>query len=278
MNAYDSNCGATQMSCALQGLQVLLKALSPCAASQATCTVSNGVATNPVDQVALFTFPNVTAATVGIDTNCTNPMPSKYGSQSYSYSSTFGYYSMQPQTAYPYLPQATAFTFPTAGASSYTPSTSTYQVTKFLSDYKTSDTATSLNPSSDLVQAAGGASGCGGMSPPNYAGNYGTYYAAAIYAAQAALTAQAKAYPGSQNVIIILSDGDANAPQTLNGYQIMPSPATSSGNYPPYESECIQGYFAANAATTAGTRVYTVAYGSLTSGCSTDPSTYYVCL
>jgi len=44
-------------------------------------------------------------------------------------------------------------------------------------------------------------------------GNVGegiTYYAAAIYAAQAALTAEATAYPGSSNAIIFLSDGQAN--------------------------------------------------------------------
>jgi Flp pilus assembly protein TadG len=275
MSSYDSDCSMTQMACALQGVQVLLKALSPCAASYSTCSVTSGVAKDPVDQVALFTFPNVTTGTVSVDTNCTNSMPSSYGSQRYNYSSSGGYYySMPGQTAYPYLPQATAFTFPTAGASSYSPSGATYQVTKFLSDYRNSDTASSLNSNSDLVQAAGGASNCGGMQPPNYAGNYGTYYAGAIYAAQAALTAQQKLYPGSQNVMIILSDGDANAPQTLNGVTVMPSPANSSGNYPSYKSECVQGYYAANAATAAGTRVYTVAYGSLTSGCSTDPSTY----
>jgi len=37
-----------------------------------------------------------------------------------------------------------------------------------------------------------------------------TYYASAIYAAQAALTQEASLYPGSQNAIILLSDGQAN--------------------------------------------------------------------
>ena len=87
-----------------------------------------------------------------------------------------------------------------------------------------------------------------------------------------------------RNVLIILSDGDANAPQTFNNGSRssptnvtvtgMPSPADASGNYPSYKSECVQGYNAAVAATGAGIRVYTVAYGSPTSGCSTDPSTY----
>ncbi len=283
MNQYDSNCGATQMACALSGVRVLLQALSPCAASYSTCVITNGVAKDSVDRVALFTFPNITVGTVGINTNCTSPITSSASrSYGYFYNSTYGYYySMRNQTAWSGLASATGYTYPSTTATSYAPSgssTGTYQVTKFLSDYKTSDNASSLNQSSDIVQAAGGASNCGGLAPPNYDGDYGTYYAGAIYAAEAALTAQATAYPGSQNVIIILSDGDATAPQSVTSNNTtvssMPSPADSSGNYPSYKNECMQGYLAAQSATNAGTRVYTVAYGSSTSGCAND-SQYY---
>ena len=55
----------------------------------------------------------------------------------------------------------------------------------------------------------------------------------------------------------------------------MGSPATSNGNYPSWVNECSQGIKAALAATAAGTRFYTVAYGSPTSGCSTDTSGTY---
>lgn len=280
MAQYDSNCGATQMQCALNGVQVLLQNLSPCAANLTKCTVTNGVAASSVDRVALFTFPNVTVGTASIDSSCTTPIsPTTYSQQSmYEYSYTYGWYSMLPDTAWSGLPTAVAYTFPSATATTYSPSgssTGTYQLTNYLSDYRTSDTATSLNTSSSLVKAAGGVSNCGGIYPPNFDGDYGTYYAGAIYAAQASLIAQQKANPGSQNVIILLSDGDATAPQSFNGYTAMPSPAGSSGTYPSYKNECSQGIIAADAATTAGTRVYTVAYGSATSGCSTDTSGTY---
>ncbi len=58
--------------------------------------------------------------------------------------------------------------------------------------------------------AAGGA-GCTGITAP---GGEGTYYAQVIYAAQAALVAQQTANPGSQNAMIILSDGNATASAT----------------------------------------------------------------
>ena len=67
-----------------------------------------------------------------------------------------------------------------------------------------------MNTSSQLGIAAGasGVSGCTGISAP---GGEGTYYAQAIYAAQAALVAQQDANPGSSNAMIILTDGDATA-------------------------------------------------------------------
>ncbi|HEX4198954.1 MAG TPA: pilus assembly protein TadG-related protein [Caulobacteraceae bacterium] len=61
-----------------------------------------------------------------------------------------------------------------------------------------------LNPSSPIVLATG-AGGCSsGVTAP---GGEGTYYAGAINAAQAALTSFAA--PHTQNVIVLLSDGDA---------------------------------------------------------------------
>ena len=68
MNLQDTNCGDTQMNCALSGVRILLQSLSPCAASHSTCTFTNGVAADPVDQVALFSFPNVTVGSASINT------------------------------------------------------------------------------------------------------------------------------------------------------------------------------------------------------------------
>jgi Putative Flp pilus-assembly TadE/G-like len=273
--SQDDNCGATEMTCELNGVQILLKELDPCATSLTTCTITNGVAANSVDRVALFTFPNVSVGTASIDTNCTTPIPSPTLQNGYESSSTFGNYTMLPDTPWSGVPTAEPYSFPTVGASSYAPAstpttTPTYQLTPFLSDYRLSDTVTTLNPASILSKTTGAVSGCNGMLPPNYDGNYGTYYAGALYAAQAALVAQKAANPGSQNVIIILSDGDSNSPHTLDGYTPMPSPATGNGTYPSYAGECAQAVTAAAYATSNGTTVYSVAYGSESSGCTSD--------
>jgi hypothetical protein len=279
-NTTDDDCGASEMVCELNGVQLLLQELDPCSGAYLTCTISNGVATDSVDRVALFTFPAVSVDTVGTDSSCTtaiSPPPNwrRNGDYGYSNSSSYGWYTMPTATpVWSGVPTAVAYSFPTVGASSYSPGTAsgtpTYQVTPFLSDYRTSDTATSLNSSSALVKAVGGVNGCGGLAPPNYDGNYGTYYAGVLYAAQAALVAEQAANPGSQNVIIILSDGNATAPQSLNGITVMPSPATSNGTYASWNNECAQAVTAAKYATNHGTTVYSVAYGSESTGCAAD--------
>ncbi len=221
-----SDCNNTRISCALKGVQILLQSLSPCPSSQTTCgTVTNGNVANSVDRVTLFTFPAVTTATVADDYNCSgNPTTAAY---------------------------ATPF-----------PSTSTYQIVNFSSDYRTSDTATSLNTSSHLGGAVVGASGTPCMKA---IGGYGTYYAQVIYAAQAALVAEQTSFPTAKNVLIILSDGDANATSAH-----MPGASTTSTTYMSTKQQCHQAITAAQAAATAGTLVYTVAYGATSSGCATD--------
>ena len=81
-----------------------------------------------------------------------------------------------------------------------------YEIVPFSSDYRTSDTA-SLNASSDLVIAAGGGCSSGVAAP----GGEGTFYAGVIYAAQSALATAAAARPNTKNVMILVSDGEANA-------------------------------------------------------------------
>jgi hypothetical protein len=278
MNAQDSNCGATQMSCALNGVQQMLSAITP-----------------SKDPVSLFTFPNVTTDSALQDYSCTTSIPSTYPYKGKTYSSTnyppYGQIVMLPNP--PYSDNAVAFpySFPPVGATSYAPSVKgiTYQIVPFLQDYRTSDTGP-LNMLSNLVTAAGGKSGCGGMTTSNYDGNYGTYYAGAIYAAQAALVAQQPNNPKSENVIIILGDGDSTAPANssmpgnstnatasytdLTGYTLPSgySYANSSGKYPSWEGECGQAVDAAAYATAQGTKVFSVAYGASTSGCASDQS------
>lgn len=299
MNNTDSSCTdssgavikvngktATQLQCATIGVQQLLIGLDP-----------------SVDYISLFTFPNVTTSSLSADTDCS--------------SST--------------NPYVTAYTFPGAGATSLTnPSftgpiynssgaivstgtyTSTYQVTSFLNDYRSSTSSTTLSSSSVLANAAGyNSSGSCSAMQTSYEN---TYYAAAIYAAQDALLAEQATRKAagvtSGNAIILLSDGDATAQEfdpygSTQGFKVSRgqpvnctigttgcydpgtfypgvndmatgtesgTAATSSGTYPSWNNQCQQGITAAQAATTAGTLVFTIAYGSPTSGCSSDGS------
>jgi Flp pilus assembly protein TadG len=288
----DADCGSTEIGCAMNGVQILLQSLSPCATSLSTCSINNGVAASSVDRVALFTFPNVSTTTTSQDTSCTTAVPSptsgnRYWSMVQSGATINFVMPMSPTggtpvTPWSSLPQAMAYSFPTPGAVSYVPSqsdyatypmtlgTATYQITNFLSDYRISSKTTALNPNSALVQAVGGVIGCGSMTAPNYDGVFGTYYAGAIYAAQSALVSQQAAHPGSGNVMIILSDGDSTAPQTNGSNTVMGSPATANGQYPSWIGECGQAVVAAKYATSQGTQVYSVAYGSEPTGCTSD--------
>ena len=142
------------------------------------------------------------------------------------------------------------------------PTLPTYQIVNWSSDYRTSSSAKSLTSSSNLVVASGGANGCTGLRA---IGGEGTYYAGVIYAAQAALAAASS--KGTQNIMIVLSDGDANASS-----KAMPGASTSTGTYPSTRNQCAQAVTAAQAATAAGTRVYTIAYGANANGCFTDTS------
>jgi Flp pilus assembly protein TadG len=129
-----------------------------------------------------------------------------------------------------------------------------YQVIPLSSDYRTSVAATTLNTSSDLVIAAG--AGC--SQGIQAVGGFGTYYADAITAAQTALAGAGR--PNVQNVIILLSDGGANA---------------SSSNMPTAKksNQCHEAITAAATAAAAGTWVYSVAYGSTTSTSPSDCTT-----
>jgi hypothetical protein len=304
MSDTDSgDCNTTRLACEKSGIQILLQNLSPCVSGNSTCisttnpdtqcaagagscsgvnvatqcaagaascstatttVLASGNVTSPVtpsDNVSLFVFPNVTSATASADwASSGNP-------------------TIEP------------YTFPTAGATSYSlPSTTigsgktatvvypTYQVLGYSSDYRTSDNAATLNSSSWYVRAAGGASGYSGLQAP---GGEGTYYAGAIYAAQSSLVAEYLSnyqnYPhGIKNVIILISDGDASAKSSA-----MPNASATAGVYPSLVQQCHQAITAAQFAarpttvgsvTVPGTIVYSVSYGAASSGCSTDTS------
>jgi Flp pilus assembly protein TadG len=252
----DSNCSnQTREACALEGLRVLLQNMAPCAAQNTTCTITNDVSANSNDRVSLFQFPNVTDGTVNKAYTCPTSKPTP-----------------EPYT----FPSATSTSYAPSGSVNYTyvsgGTTPTYQITPFWSDYKTSNSTSTLNPSSNISQYVGGGS-CSGETTQ---GGEGTYYAGVIYAAAGAVYAEGLANPGSQNVIIILTDGDANASSgdlatSTTGY------SATSGTYPSLVDQCTQAVTAAQYAASLGIRVYAVAYGAETTGCATDPTTsiYY---
>jgi hypothetical protein len=248
----DSNCtsgNVSRLTCALDGVQAFLKATNPCPSGVATCPSGANL------QVSLFTFPNVTTGTVADDYGCNGTIP------------THEPYTFPLTSATSYTPLTYSTTTGSGNRTSTTSWTATYQVTPFSSDYWSSG---ALSSSSNLVKAVGGASGCKAL---NTNGGEGTYYAGVIYAAQAALLAENN---GANNAIILLSDGEATASSSdmappaqtpaTSGLDVL----TTTGVYPSAVDDCQQAIVAAQNATLAGTRVYAVAYGSESSGCSTS--------
>jgi Flp pilus assembly protein TadG len=239
----DSQCSAytSRLACVLAGVQILLQDLAPCSPS-AGCTT-------PLDVVSLFVFPPVTVASAP-DDYCSGHGPSSI--------STVSYATAESPSTYP-LPSG--------------PSPNTYQIIPFSSDYRTSNSATTLNNKSDLVLATGAyPSLCSGLYPK---GGSGTYFAGVINAAQAALVAE-QALParaGSKNVIIILSDGEANASGgDFSGGNINGNGTgtlnNGSATYMSNLDQCQQAVQAAWTAATGGTTIYAVSYGSESSGCA----------
>jgi hypothetical protein len=259
MSSSDSGvqCTGTRESCALKGVQALLANLYPCYLGQ-NCSSGNGAY---VDAVALITFPPASAATYTYD-YCSGGSPSNVVNNHY--------------------------VLPSTGSPDTSPGWPRYigQITRFSNDYKTDDSASTLYTSSKIVKATGySGTSCAGIYPK---GGTGTYYAQAIKEAQAALVAQQNNNQGSRNAIILLGDGDMSASVTYNSghtalttsSQIQASSTNSvngvsfhnptSPTYPSAVGQCGQAVQAAKDAADAGTRVYAIAYGAATSGCSTD--------
>jgi hypothetical protein len=166
---------------------------------------------NAGDNVGLLVFP---------------PMTSTYN---FSCSKT------QPQTA-------SSYSAVPSGASS---TLGGYEIASPASGFLTSTGA--ANTSSGVVQALGGGS-CSGLSA---IGGLGTFYGDAITQAQSALnTLSASQSPPGQNVIVLLSDGDASSSQKQLG-------STFSNTY---NQECKAAVTDAGVAKASGTLIYTVAY------------------
>ena len=271
----------TQIQCAVYGVEQMLLEMYPCVGS-GSCTTSG----NYADAVSLFVFPAISMSDTSTDYN--NDYCGLLGD------STVPYNFINVTSGSQNLAMEGTKGQTDAG---------TYQLIPFDTAYKASDAATTLATSDYLSKAVGySGSGCGGLAAP---GGQGTYYAQVIYAAQAALVAQQSASTkggySTQNVLIILSDGNSTASNSLantslgglngNGNQIVALSGTLNGTctstkvctnasasvytYPSAIGQCWQAVQAAQTATAAGTKVYTVAMGSPTGSpasgsCATD--------
>jgi len=291
-----SSCNSTRLVCALDGVQTLLQNLSPCSPTESSCgSATNGAVSKSVDRVALFTFPNIYTATTSDDYTCPTSNPTI---QPYSFpSSTATTYS---STVTPTGLNATyAVTYGLGDADD----------NGFVSDYKGDDSTQTLSTASDVVIALGGKSGCNGVGDPGGAGTYyaGAIYAALI-AEQAAnpgssnaiiIVSDGDATSSGTNTYACSSStsGCGTASQKCTGSgshktctttygppwtmtaNEMGSASTTSGLYPSTVDECMQAVtaaaYAANPANNpntngGGTKVYSVAYGAESSGCTTD--------
>jgi len=270
----------SQIQCAVYGLEQMLLEMYPCVGS-GSCTTSGQYA----DAVSLFVFPALSLSNSDSSTDFKND------------------YCSSGDSSVPYN-----FIDVTAGGSQNLAMQSTkgqtdagtYQLIPFDTAYKASDAATTLATSDYLSKAVGySGSSCSGLSAP---GGQGTYYAQVIYAAQAALVAQQSASTklgyATQNVMILLSDGDSYASNslantslggnngsgnqivalsgTLNGTCTSRTSCTNSGAsvyaYPSAIGQCWQAVQAAETASSAGTKVFTVAMGSETAAPSAGSS------
>jgi Flp pilus assembly protein TadG len=277
-NDNGTSCSGTQELCARQGIQALLEDMYPCSVG-ITCSSTTTIA----DNVALYVFPPLLQSTAPQDYCSGGNSPT----HEYYALPTLPYTSGSPSTSWtdtiiPFYSSSTTPTYP---------------------DYRTSDSSTGLNTSSNIVKASGyTGTSCNGVVAT---GGAHTYYAQVIYQAQSDLAALQSKNPQSQNAIILLGDGDQNATVDITGSNkcgtsnnfsggyctsnyssssdLVPSANGSlngvTGNnptsytYPSAVGECGQGVVAAQTATKAGTYVYTIGYGAVTSGgCSTDQS------
>lgn len=246
-----------KIDCAKAGMRALLQALWPCNQFQTTCggaTNNSGGqlganVANPFDEVGLLVFPAISgnppsSTTLGYETNCNS------GS---SFSDTY--------------PAWSPYTYNAAQTDGGIPTSDDYlgyQAVGLSSDFRPSDTNTTLNATtSSLVKAVDWGQCSGGVYPNGdyyglkIIGGQGSYLAGAITEAQHLLNVNAR--PGATNAIIVLSDGELNKPKTF------------TDNNP-----CNSAINAATQAKAAGTTIYAIAYNS--SGNCADSGYNYTAL
>ena len=279
MATVDPNCdGNTEEQCALNALEGMLTDIYPCL-GVSTCTADSSTNVAAV-RVSLFSFPNIHTTDVTKDVNCSGT-PGGAGTPAWevytfpkippAYNPVSGDPSLAGYRPLSYDGGTTYVTYQIT-APSATPTTTDPDANGFSSDYYPGSTGKAMNANSTLVKIAGNTSTTGGAAtkgclvPPSTSGsgsgNGGvTYFAGAIYAAQAALQAEkfqadaliASKLPGvtSTNVIIFVSDGQANA---------------AANKFPPYPGTVYPATATAQVISglSAGAGGYNVAYAGTT--------------
>ncbi len=256
----DSGCtqngtSVTPEQCAQYGVQTLLQQLDPCAVTQATCTASStpGVSVDADDQVALMVFPGLCSSTAaGVTTaNC----PTLASGSTLT--------NTDANTTYAPKDYACPTVAPPIASYNNDPE---YLLLGFQSNYRFSDNS-GLNTSSNIFEAVGvGTNNCGVGTP----GGKGTFYAGALQAAYDYLNLNN--IPGIQNIIIILSDGDATATASDMSGNVAQIDGPWSAEIYPSTQECANAVSTANWIKSNGVLIYSISYGSETSGCTTDTS------
>jgi Flp pilus assembly protein TadG len=314
MNTNDPNCGkkVTHEQCALNGIMNLLALVNPCRGSATNCNAGGNMASV---RVSLFTFPNVLTTSVAADTCGSGsptgaaytlpPIPAAFTLTPANNPSLAGYTPIEYKGNISSTTKLWTGTYQVTPPSA-TPTTTDPDANGFSSDFFPGTKTELLNPNSLLVKAVGNeaqnnsssTNGCLTEESNSYAGsggpsggNYGmTYFASAIYAAQAALQAEKaqadKLLPAgmpSTNAIVFISDGQANTPlsqfpsgagssvvETTGGLLSLNDSGASKGLYPSSHDPCQQAMIAGQYAASQGTRVFGIAYGSESGGCTDD--------
>lgn len=259
-NSMQQGCSSTvtgisgtpeKIDCAKAGMRALLEALWPCGSSLASCgsTTANGGGqlganvANPVDKVGLLVFPAMSStSSVGDEIDC------RAG-------------ELFADTYPRYIPYTYSAASPDGGIPSSDDQLG-YQAVGLSSDYRSSVASTTLNATtSNIVEAVDWGQCPGSVYPGgDYyglkdVGGQGSYLAGAITEAQHLLDQNART--GTENVIIVESDGQMNDPKTFTD-----------------ANPCNSAVQAATQAKAAGTVIYAIAYGSDGTRCPDTSHSY----
>lgn len=290
----DSNCTTSQISCAVAGLEAMLSQLDPCQLNT-TCTSAT------VDNVALFVFPAIAA-------NATSNYHSDYCGSGMA-TVPYNFLNVTPSWVDPAtnlqdgLDMEGLKSNPNSNAGAY-------GIIPFNTIYKTNDSAGLTLSSALAEAVGVSHSGCNGLSAPGGQETYYAqviYTAQEALAIQQASNPNSKnimiilsdgdatacasnantAAGGCNSAAQIVADNNptcalavktagnclngtgtstTNPNTTVNGVSV----GYQSYTYPSALGECGQAVQAAQQATKAGTMVYTIGFGSETSGCTSD--------